>query len=135
MVHVPRRLQTLDKRQASRVQCFRLSKNGRRAQSCDSARVLTIKQLTGVSMKEVKVWECKIVVSADSDLPNGFDLPPRMAAIGAIEAAGVAVLGCSSGWGGSLTKVEQEAFEASSVQAYPDIYFAGAMDANDDVIN
>ena len=82
-------------------------------------------------MKKVKVWECKIIVSADSELPPGFDNPPRRAAIEAVEASGVKVIGCSSGWCGSLTPREQEAFEARSVQAYPNIFFAGAMDANE----
>lgn len=84
-------------------------------------------------MKNVKVWECKIIVPEDAELPLGFDWPPRGAAIAAIESAGIQVLGCSSGWGGSLTKDEQDEFEAQSVQAYPDIYFAGAMDAPDDI--
>lgn len=83
-------------------------------------------------MENVKVWECKIIVPADAELPNGFDWPPRSAAIEAVENAGIPVLGCASGWGGSLTKGEQEAFKAQSVQAYPDIYFAGTMDAPED---
>lgn len=83
-------------------------------------------------MKNVKVWECKIVVPADAELPPGFDGPPRSAAIAAVEADGIEVLGCASGWGGSLTKSEQEAFEAQSVQAYPDIYIAGVMDTPED---
>lgn len=84
-------------------------------------------------MKRVKVWECKIVVPEDAELPPGFDFPPRRAAIEAIDQAGIKVLGCSSGWGGKLTVREQEAFQAQSVQAYPDIHFAGAMDAPDDI--
>ncbi len=84
-------------------------------------------------MKNVKVWGCKIIVPEDAELPPGFDAPPRGAAIAAIESAGIPVLGCSSGWGGSLSKDEQEAFEANAVEAYPDIYFAGAMGAPEDV--
>lgn len=84
-------------------------------------------------MKNVKVWQCKIIVPEGAELPPGFDWPPRRAAIEAVENAGIEVLGCSSGWGGSLTKAEQEAFEAQAVQAYPDIYFAGAMDAPEDI--
>ncbi len=91
------------------------------------------KYLRGSEMKNVKVWECKIIVDADFELPNGFDFPPRRAAIEAVEAAGIPVLGCSSGWGGNLTKGEREAFEAQSVQAYPDVYFAGVMDAPEDI--
>ena len=55
-----------------------------------------------------KVWECKIVVSGDIDQPNGFDSPPRMAAISAIEDKGIEVLHCLSGWGGKLTEIEKE---------------------------
>lgn len=84
-------------------------------------------------MKKLKVWECKIIVSGDTELPPGFDWPPRSAAIEAVEKAGIEILGCSSGWGGSLTKGEQDAFEAQATKAYPDIYFAGAMDASDNV--
>lgn len=80
-------------------------------------------------MKKVKVWECKILVPEDAELPPGFDSPPRSAAIEAIEKAGIEVLGCASGWGGSLTAEEREAFEAQEREAYPDIYFTGAMDA------
>jgi hypothetical protein len=61
--------------------------------------------------EEYQIWTCKIVVPKDSKLPNGFDSPPRLAAIEAIEKTGIKVLGCSSGWGGSLTKGEREAFD------------------------
>jgi hypothetical protein len=54
-----------------------------------------------------KIWECKIVVTEDSDLPDGFDAPPRRAAIKAVEKAGITVIDCFSGWGGSLTDVEK----------------------------
>ena len=47
-----------------------------------------------------KIWDCKIIVSGDSKLPNGFDAPPRRAAINAIENSGIDILSCSSGWGG-----------------------------------
>ncbi|KKM23165.1 hypothetical protein LCGC14_1617960 [marine sediment metagenome] len=62
-------------------------------------------------MSDYKVWECKIVVAADADLPNGFDSSPRGAAVKAIEDAGIEVLGCLSGWGGHLNPVEQETLE------------------------
>ena len=58
--------------------------------------------------KKYKVWDCKIVVPNDAELPDGFDYPPRKAAIEAVENAGIAVLSCFSGWGGRLTKVEAE---------------------------
>jgi hypothetical protein len=54
-----------------------------------------------------KVWECKIVVSEDVKLPDGFDSPPRLAAIKAVEQYGFKVLDCFSGWGGKLTKIER----------------------------
>jgi len=53
-----------------------------------------------------RVWECKIAVPIDSELPDGFDGPPRQAAIKAIESAGITVCSCFSGWGGSLTEIE-----------------------------
>lgn len=43
-----------------------------------------------------KIWDCRIIVG-DVELPNGFDAPPRRAAIEAIEQQGISVLGCSSG--------------------------------------
>lgn len=45
-----------------------------------------------------RVWECKIVVRGDAELPCGFDQPPRRAAITAVNAAGFDVLCCSSSW-------------------------------------
>ena len=83
-------------------------------------------------MRKVKVWECKIIVPEDCDLPPGFDGPPRLAAIAAVESAGIEVLGCSSGWCGSLTKEEQTGFESRACEEYPDVYFAGTMDAPED---
>ena len=44
----------------------------------------------------------------DVELPDGFDSPPRSAAIFAVEKAGITVLSCFSGWGGTLTKIEAE---------------------------
>ena len=57
-------------------------------------------------MSRYKVWECKIVVPADTKLPSGFDSPPRSAAQEAVENAGIEVLDVFSGWGGSLDKIE-----------------------------
>lgn len=56
--------------------------------------------------RKYRVWECKIVVE-DQDLPNGFDGPPRVAAIDAIQRHAVSVLSCFSGWGGKLTRLEE----------------------------
>lgn len=54
-----------------------------------------------------KVWTCKIVVPGDTILPDGFDAPPRRAAINAVERAGILVLDCYSGWNGRLTPAEK----------------------------
>lgn len=54
-----------------------------------------------------KVWECKIVVRADEELPEGFDAPPRWGAINAVEEEGINVVSCFSGWGGRLTKTQR----------------------------
>lgn len=58
--------------------------------------------------KRYRTWECRIVVPADAPMPPGFDGPPRMAAIDAVEAAGIPVLACFSGWGGELTPLQRE---------------------------
>lgn len=57
---------------------------------------------------EYRVWDCKIVVPSGEELPQGFDSPPRIAAIKAVEAAGVEVVSCFSGWAGSLTPTQLE---------------------------
>jgi hypothetical protein len=59
-------------------------------------------------MSKYKVWECKIVVRDDVELPDGFDLPPRVAAIVAVEQAGISVISCFSGWGGELDETEEK---------------------------
>jgi len=81
-------------------------------------------------MKEknkIQVWECKIIVK-DGELPNGFDFPPRMAAIKAVESAGIEVLSCSSGWGGELTKSE---IEYLNINTDGETYYAGMMDSEE----
>ena len=55
-----------------------------------------------------KVWECKIVVASDAEIPDGFDWSLSYAAISAIEAHGIGVLSCFSGWGGTLTETQTE---------------------------
>ena len=62
-------------------------------------------------MTRYKVWECKIAVPADAVLPEGFDFPPRRAAMEAVDAAGIPVLYCFSGWGGSRTEGQAEVAE------------------------
>lgn len=61
--------------------------------------------------KKYRVWECKIAIPNDAELPDGFDSPPRMAAQAAIEAAGFTVLSNFSGWGGELTDYEESLTE------------------------
>lgn len=58
--------------------------------------------------KKYQIWECKIVVSGDIKLPNGFDFPPRVGAIRAIENNNIKVLSCFSGWGGKLTVAKEK---------------------------
>jgi len=78
--------------------------------------------------KKFKVWDCKILVPIDSELPSGFDSPPRQAAIKAVEAANIEVLACASGWGGTLTAEEQKFYD-ENVVTKDDVYYAGAMDS------
>jgi hypothetical protein len=84
-------------------------------------------------MKKYKVWTCKIVIADDAELPPGFDSPPRMAAEGAVEDAGFEVLMNSSGWGGSLNKYDLAELERVEKQGRQDAYYAGTMDAPEDV--
>jgi hypothetical protein len=65
-------------------------------------------------MARFKVWECKIVVAGDTIIPDGFDFPPRQAAIEAIEDGGIEVLSCFSGWGGVLTQTQAEIVKRNS---------------------
>jgi len=62
-------------------------------------------------MSDYKVWDCKIVVPIDTEMPDGFDNPPRRAAVKAVEAIGIKVVACFSGWGGELTKTELKIVE------------------------
>ncbi len=64
---------------------------------------------------EIRVWTCKIV--SRSPIPNGFDGPPRSAAVQACEDAGVVVDECFSGWGGSLTDSQREVMEENATLA------------------
>jgi len=78
-----------------------------------------------MSEKRYCVWTCKIAI-AETELPNGFDGPPRMAAQKAIEDAGFEVLMNSSGWGGKLTATDREYLAGNN--SPQDVYFAGLMD-------
>lgn len=66
-----------------------------------------------------QIWECKIVVSINSKLPDGFDSPPRIAAINAIEKQGIHVLNCFSGWGGKLSKYQKIVNEEQGYKSQP----------------
>ena len=79
--------------------------------------------------KKFQIWDCKILVAADAELPNGFDANPRNAAVTAVEEAGIHVIACSSGWGGTLTKEEQE-FYNKYVGKPSDYYYAGLIDCD-----
>lgn len=62
-------------------------------------------------MADYKVWTAKIVVPADAELPDGFDFPPRRAAVHAIEGRGIQVVAAFTGWGGTLTEDELRVIE------------------------
>jgi hypothetical protein len=62
-------------------------------------------------MSDYRVWTCKIVVPGDAVLPHGFDWPPRKGATEAVEAAGIKVISCFSGWGGELDEGERDFIE------------------------
>ena len=81
-----------------------------------------------MSKEKYQVWTCKIIVP-NVDLPDGFDFPPRMAAQNAIESAGIPVLLNSSGWGGTATQSDIDYIKENN----SDIYFAGVMDASEDI--
>lgn len=53
-----------------------------------------------------QIWECKLVVPIEAELPAGFDSAPREAARQAVEQEGIKVVGIFSGWGGQLTEYE-----------------------------
>lgn len=69
--------------------------------------LVALSESEGRKMMDYKVWDCKIVISADEVLPEGFDFPLRRAAIETVEKAGIEILHCLSGWGGKLTEDEQ----------------------------
>lgn len=79
-----------------------------------------------------QVWECKIVVPADAKLPDGFDQPPRRAALNAVEKSDINVLACFSGWGGQLTACEEE-YVDKHTEPY-DVYGKGVFDRLDEFV-
>lgn len=46
-----------------------------------------------------KYWMCIIELDKASTLPTGFDSPPRLAAVSAVEKKRFKVKDCWSGWG------------------------------------
>ncbi len=57
----------------------------------------------------MRVWECKVVLPDDVDLPDGADSPMRQAVRSACEEmTGRLSTDIFSGWGGSLTKIEKK---------------------------
>ena len=56
----------------------------------------------------MRVWECKVVLPDDTELPDGADLPMRDAVRSACEKmTGHWPRTIFSGWGGSLTEIEK----------------------------
>lgn len=68
-------------------------------------------RITELPTNKYKVWNCKIAIPFDSDYHFGFDSSPRSAAIKAIRDAGIEVIGCFSGWNGTLTESEIKILE------------------------
>lgn len=57
----------------------------------------------------MKVWECKVILPDDVELPLGADLPMRNAVRGAVEQMTERLpSNIFSGWGGKLTATEME---------------------------
>ena len=59
-----------------------------------------------------QVWECKLVIPSDIELPSGFDATPRSAVQIAIENKDIPILALFSGWGGALSESERIVVEA-----------------------
>jgi len=62
----------------------------------------------------MKIWECKVVLPDDADLPEGADFPMRLAVRAAcLEMTGKVPTDIFSGWCGHLTEIESELVGAS----------------------
>lgn len=59
-------------------------------------------------MSKYQVWECKLIVPENIELPNGFDSPPRMAVKEVMYKHNIPIVALFSGWGGRLDKGEIE---------------------------
>ena len=62
-------------------------------------------------MSKYRVWQFRIMIPLDAETPIAFDGPPRSAAVDAVEAAGIPVIACFSGWGHSETESELAVIE------------------------
>lgn len=60
---------------------------------------------------DYNVWQCRIYVRKEVDLPSGFDAPPRAAAERALQGAGVLYAACFSGWGNAPIENELAVIE------------------------
>lgn len=59
-------------------------------------------------MKQYRIWDCKIGIVGDCNLPDGADLPMRQAIKEAFyNITGIDCDFCLSGWGGLLTHTEK----------------------------
>ncbi|USL89981.1 hypothetical protein [Vibrio phage vB_VpaS_CHI] len=76
-------------------------------------------------MKRFNVWECKLVIPEDTELPNGADNPFRKAVLQVAKDLDLPVEGCLSGWGGSLTRSERDAMPS---KFEGNVYIAGLGD-------
>lgn len=69
----------------------------------------------------MKVWQCKIVVPDDTELPSDADSILRRAGIDAATESHV----CFSGWGGELTEDEaiiaRQVFDSESWKSAQDV--------------
>jgi len=62
-----------------------------------------------VQGNRMKVWECKLVLSDEAELPDGADFPMRQALrIACEEMTGQLPIDIFSGWAGSLTEIEKK---------------------------
>ena len=63
-------------------------------------------------MSKYRVWQCRIYVDAEQydQTPDGFDLPPRRAAVETVEKH-IPVVACFSGWGAEPQQDEVDVIE------------------------
>jgi uncharacterized coiled-coil protein SlyX len=61
--------------------------------------------------RKYQVWECRVYVPANAELPSGFDGPPRIAVERALRSHGVEVIANFSGWGSAPLENEVAVIE------------------------